>query len=335
VSPIVSIVLPTFNRAKFLPKAIESIARQSFLDWELIIVDDGSDDETLELLPTITQGMSGRVNVISQINQGPGAARNVGIRAARGDLIAFFDSDDVWEYFHLSRCVEKLERNPELDWVYGNFRRIGMPNGTVIEADEFCRGGVAAPFLKLKVETKGNLAILDDSRTLECMIVHGLGVSLRASVVRRKLFDKVEFPKFRIGEDQALWVRAIASGFRFGYVRDIHATAYEHATNTSNAANQKSREKSISVLKELKAALESLRDIPLTRREMSCLNRRIADLDFWGIGYAYAGTGAFSSALQFMREGIALCPMNAAFWKTYVVTMMKRISIRGGEKLGK
>ena len=324
VSPKVSIILPTFNRARFLPKAIESIERQTFQDWELIIVDDGSDDETLDLLPQITQEVAGRVKVISQINQGPGEARNAGIRAARGELIAFFDSDDTWEEAHLSRCVEQFEMTSEVDWVYASFRRIGLPERRVIEADEFHRGGVAAPFLDLKVVAKGDLAIITDNRALECMIVHGLGVSLRASVVKRTVFDKVEFPRFRIGEDQALWVRAISSGIRFGYVRDVHATAYVHDENTSNAASGKSIERSVAVLRELKAALESLQDLPFTRRESNCLIRRIADLNFWGIGYAYARAGAYSDAIEFMWRGIRLRPMSPVFWKTYAVTMMRR-----------
>ena len=325
MSPRVSIILPTFNRAGFLPRAIESIERQTFRDWELIIVDDGSSDETLELLPTITREIAGRVNLIRQTNQGPGAARNAGIRLARGKLVAFFDSDDTWEEFHLIRCIEKFDINPELDWVYASFRRVGMSDGRIIEADEFHRGGVAAPFLELRADVTGDLAVISDSRILECMIVHGLGVSLRTSVVKRRVFEKHEFPSFRIGEDQALWVRVISSGFRFGYIRDIHATAFVHTTNISNAASKNSIEKSSSVLKELRAALESLRDLPLTRREMTCLNCRIADLNFWGIGYPYAIAGAYANALEFMRRGIALRPMHIMYWKTYVVTMMRRI----------
>lgn len=335
MSPKVSIILPTFNRAAFLPKAIESIERQSYQDWELIVVDDGSDDETLELLAKITQGVAGRVNVISQANRGPGAARNAGIRVSRGELIAFYDSDDTWENIHLSRCVEKFRLSSDVDWVYASFRRVALPEGRIIEADEFRRGGVDAPFLELKADFIGDLAILSDRRTLECMIVHGLGVSLRTSVVRRAVFDKVNFPEFRIGEDQILWVRAISSGFRFGYIQNIHATAYVHATNTSNAANQSSTERTVFVLKELKAALESLRDLPLTRREMNCLNRRIADLNFWGIGYAYADSGRFADAIDFMREGIQLRPMKISFLKTYIVTVMRKILSLIAEKLKK
>ena len=322
--PKVSIILPTFNRAKFLPKAVQSIKQQSFQDWELIIIDDGSEDETLDLLPEITQGIDERVRLISQKNQGPGAARNAGIRIARGELIAFFDSDDTWEKYHLSHCVREFEVNPEVDWLYASFRRIGLSEGDIIESDEFHRGGVAAPFLKLRADIRGDLAIIDDDQILECMIVHGLGVSLRASVVKRNVFETIEFPKFRIGEDQALWIRVISSGFRFGYLRGIQATAYVHSTNTSNAANQRSTDRTVANLRELSAALESLLDLRLTYREKSCLKRRIAELNFWGIGYAYASAGAYAKAVEFMKRGIRLWPLNLRFRKTLVVTRLRR-----------
>jgi len=90
--PLVSVILPTYNRCQWLPQAIESVLGQTYAPLELIVVDDGSTDGTPDLL----KGYSGGIRVIRQANTGVSGARNAGIRAARGELIALLDSDDRW-----------------------------------------------------------------------------------------------------------------------------------------------------------------------------------------------------------------------------------------------
>src|SRR4051812_44009612 len=90
--PAVSVILPTYNRAKFLPQAVASIRGQAFTDWELIIVDDGSTDDTREAVRALTVGVPQPVQYVYQDNQGPYAARNTGLDVTRGRYIAFFDS---------------------------------------------------------------------------------------------------------------------------------------------------------------------------------------------------------------------------------------------------
>ena len=87
-----SIVIPTFNRVALLARTLESVWAQRFPDFEVIVVDDGSTDGTLEYLKSLGQ----RVQVLQQGNRGPGAARNLGVKSAKGNYIAFLDSDDVW-----------------------------------------------------------------------------------------------------------------------------------------------------------------------------------------------------------------------------------------------
>ncbi len=113
-SPVakVSIILPTYNRAAFLPAAIEAIKSQEFEDWELIIVDDGSNDGTKESLPALVATVRQKVHLVSQSNQGAYAARNTGLGLVEGELVAFYDSDDLWLSHHLRDCVAALESNP-------------------------------------------------------------------------------------------------------------------------------------------------------------------------------------------------------------------------------
>ena len=98
---LISIIIPTYNRAKFLPRAIESVINQTFKDWELIIVDDGSTDKTSNV---VKQYQDNRIRYIYQENSERSAARNNGIKHAKGKYICFLDSDD----YYLSSHLEKL-----------------------------------------------------------------------------------------------------------------------------------------------------------------------------------------------------------------------------------
>jgi glycosyltransferase involved in cell wall biosynthesis len=104
--PLVSVVIPTFNRAATIVRAVESVLQQAYRPLELIVVDDGSTDGTPEVLKTYGNA----VVYVRQDNAGPAAARNRGIRESQGELVAFLDSDDVWLAAKLERQVAVLER---------------------------------------------------------------------------------------------------------------------------------------------------------------------------------------------------------------------------------
>ena len=112
----VSVVVAAFNRADFLPQTIDSLLCQSFKDFELIVVDDGSTDRTAELL----QGYGDRVRFFRQDNRGPSAARNLGVRHARGRWIAFQDSDDLSTPDHLESLFGFVEKHPGYGMIFAN-----------------------------------------------------------------------------------------------------------------------------------------------------------------------------------------------------------------------
>ena len=90
--PVVSVIIPTYNRKGFIAECVESVLAQSFSDFELVVVDDGSTDATEEVLA----GFGAEIQVIRQEQRGPSAARNTGIQSASGEWLSFLDSDDLW-----------------------------------------------------------------------------------------------------------------------------------------------------------------------------------------------------------------------------------------------
>jgi len=111
--PHVSVIIPTYNRATHISRAIESILTQSYRDWEVIVVDDGSSDHTKQ----VVQAYGDRVRYVFQSNAGPGAARNLGIRISEGTYLAFLDSDDAWMPEFLAKTVGALDAHADVDVV--------------------------------------------------------------------------------------------------------------------------------------------------------------------------------------------------------------------------
>lgn len=108
--PLVSVIIPTFNRGWIVDEAIQSVLAQTYPHFELIVVDDGSTDQT----PSILQEYQDRIRIIRQANQGVSAARNHGVDAAQGAFVAFLDSDDLWQTEKLSVQVNFFLTNPDV-----------------------------------------------------------------------------------------------------------------------------------------------------------------------------------------------------------------------------
>ncbi|AFZ45413.1 glycosyl transferase family 2 [Halothece sp. PCC 7418] len=118
--PKVSVIIPTYNGSRYICQTIESVFNQSYLDWEVIVVDDGSTDATREILTPYRD----RVDYYYQTNQGVAAARNFGLTMAQGDYINFLDHDDILLTDKLALQVEVLEQRPQVGMVHSGWKRI-------------------------------------------------------------------------------------------------------------------------------------------------------------------------------------------------------------------
>jgi glycosyltransferase involved in cell wall biosynthesis len=183
MSPHVSVVIPAYNAAPFLAEALESVLVQTVTDREIIVVDDGSTDDTR----VITRAYGPAITVLAQDNRGLPAARNAGARHASGTWLAFLDADDVW-------FPDKLEKQLELTtlgakWVYSDRLNFGATEGVVVtqsQANPVYDGDI---FLRL--------------------FVHGNFITASSVLIDRAVFDTFGgfSEDFRACEDWDLWLR--------------------------------------------------------------------------------------------------------------------------------
>lgn len=113
--PAVSVIIPTYNRSKVVKEAIESVLKQSYTDLEVIVVDDGSTDDTSSVVKQIADS---RVKYYYKDNGGPSSARNLGLAKSKGQYISFLDSDDLWPAEYLQTVIEQLKKNKDYNAAY-------------------------------------------------------------------------------------------------------------------------------------------------------------------------------------------------------------------------
>lgn len=131
--PLVSVIIPTYKHRDYVLESIASVRAQTFTDWELIVVNDGSPDDTHTVLQPLAQ--AGVIRYIRQENQGQAAARNRGLAEARGEFIAFLDDDDAWPSDSLEWRVRALQSQPEVGVVCGVYRPLGSTDTSGFDLD--------------------------------------------------------------------------------------------------------------------------------------------------------------------------------------------------------
>lgn len=227
--PLVSIVMPTYNQERFIGKAIQSVLDQTYQNWELIVVNNFSTDQT----KSIVEGFSEpRVKMIDFANQGViAASRNLAIKSASGAFIAFLDSDDYWTPTKLALCLAKIDQGFDL----------------VCHGEYFFSDGSEA-FKPTEYGPESDCGFAK-------MLAHGNCLSTSAIVVKKSVLDAVGvFDENRIyntAEDFDLWLRVSRSGYKVGILSDMLGYYRIHAGSAS-ASNLKNAKATLAVLEKYK-----------------------------------------------------------------------------------
>jgi glycosyltransferase involved in cell wall biosynthesis len=217
----ISALIPTYNRAHFLDEAIGSVLRQTRRPDEIIVVDDGSTDDTEGVLARY----DGAVRYIRQENAGPSAARNRGIQAASCDFIALLDSDDLWVEDRLERQEALLALHPDLDVIFG-------PEGKFATGGERGPWEMNDPLVYARLNPAGGPIpdafemLLGENFCISCCTV----LFRKDCVAKTGLMD----PGLRLAEDYDLWLRFALNGFRFAFINSILSVRRMHEGNLVN-----------------------------------------------------------------------------------------------------
>ncbi|MBW2642661.1 MAG: glycosyltransferase family 2 protein [Deltaproteobacteria bacterium] len=215
--PIVSIIVPTFNRAGMIHRAIESIKYQTFNDWELIVVDDASTDDTEEILQRYMRN-DARIGYTKHAeNKGGSAARNSGIKKSKGSYIALLDDDDRWHPEKLRLQYDYLQNHPETGLIYSGFCYVDYETDKIIKS--------------VRPRYQGNVS----SIILKTNIIGSPTPLIRNECFQRAgLFDE----KLTSCQDWDMWIR-ISRFYSFAYVNECLAEVTMHGRQISSDLSSK------------------------------------------------------------------------------------------------
>jgi len=284
----VSIVIPTYNSASFIGAAVDSCLAQTYPNCEIIVVDDGSTDGTRDLL---TARYGERIRYLYQPNAGPSAARNAGIRAARGAFIQFCDADDQLLPSKVERCMEVFQQEPDLGVVYTRYQHV--------EVD----GKTPAPLT--------DPPLLSGDIFCDLLLSNGNAILTSATLVRREalldvgLFDE----RLWCGEDWDLFLR-LASRYSYASIDEVLLLYRWHEGGLTKKMYQTAQGRLITVQK---ARHYAGRERCLDDAAYDCLEagrQHVLAMVCWRMGDR-------AGARQALREAIRLDPAHRTARRLY------------------
>jgi glycosyltransferase involved in cell wall biosynthesis len=289
-SPLVSIVIPTYNHAHMLQRALATVVEQTYQNWNAIVVNNFSTDNTLEVVAAFNDP---RIQCVNFRNNGViGASRNEGIALATGKYVAFLDSDDTWFPTKLEKCVEILESGSDL----------------VCHAEYW-----------IDESGKSRLVAYGPSQaaTHHNLIYKGNRISTSATVVRAALLKEVHgfdvSPELISTEDYDLWIRLAAKSDKFAFISEPLGEYHRHDNNVS--AN---------IEKHLAAELALLAKhfSANTRFENMVARRRRKALAYYGAGRSLHRTRNHFLALQKYSRSLVIWPLSLRLYAAVMLSLM-------------
>lgn len=246
-NPQVSVIMPSYNTAHLIAASLDSVLHQTFSDFEIIVVNDGSPDtKDLEI---VLKPYQSRIVYVQQENKRAAGARNTAIAEARGEFLAFLDSDDTWLPDHLALQMQLFKEDPALDLVYSNCLLVGDPR----HPDEFmsrCPSQGPATFLTLVVE--------------QCQIPISTVVARKTALARAGFFDE----NLARCDDYDMWVRAAFHGAKIGYTRRVQARLADGRPGSLGTSSARMTEAYWKILQKLD------RTLPLTDNDRDVVRKR-------------------------------------------------------------
>lgn len=290
---LVSVVIPTYNHAHFLDRAIRSVLDQTYKNVEVLVIDNHSQDNTDEVVFGFSDS---RIRLLKIHNHGViSASRNLGIQQSKGELVAFLDSDDLWYPNKLERCLDKFEQG--YDFVCHGERWVGEGRDR-------------------------NVYYGPESRaTYDALLFEGNCISTSAAIVRRSQLISVE--GFRenqdivTAEDYDLWLRLAGNGCRIGFVHEILGEYLIHAGSQSSA-----------VIRNMNAVLQVVKWHFSKIQQVGALHfmrfRRREAIVYYSGARGLQDAGQYNEAWPYFFRALSAWPFVAKFYAAMVFNALHR-----------
>lgn len=317
----VSIVIPTYNRGHFITRALNSVLSQNIPDYEIIIVDDRSLDNTQSVIKQYSE-LHKEVEIRYFLNngeKGPSAARNVGIKNAKGSFIAFLDSDDEWVPNHLEKSLYYLEKYcTQVDLVTANPLRKNQLTNEVYKEDilhlsEYDYKRIEEGFL-FNPKTLFETALTKRIITTQTLVA-------KSNLIKTTLFDE----ELIWGEDNMYMLTLATKNIGVLHLQEFHVIYWGHEDNLTNCIGLKDRSENIKAI----IGMSSFYRSALTRfaskiKKGSPFRKRVAEYIFWQEGYfCYVNDRLYMLAINSFKEALRIWPYDIKMWKTFLITKIK------------
>lgn len=306
--PSVSVIIPTYNRKDLVLETINSVLKQTFKDYEIIVVDDGSTDGTQLELSYLVH--SGKLRYVYQENNGLASARNRGIDESVGRYLAFLDSDDIWLPSKLEKQVAMLEKDPHCAMVYTdsrNFNEYGLsPVSRLVSSDKNTMAGMIWEYL-----------------------VMGNFINPSTVLIRKTVIGQVGYfdTALKMGEDWDFWMR-IAHKNRIGFIDEALVHYRIHSNNMTKNTAVLTQYLTLIINKTFMKSLMDKKNVKKKKLALGLVHQRA--------GWDYLSSGEAKKARHEFLTLIRISPLNLMGYKLFIKSLLPKcvLSIKSNSARG-
>lgn len=317
--PMVSIIVPVYNREEKVKRAIKSIQQQSYTNWELILIDDASTDNTKKVIE-VEMALDPRLKLVdNKYSKGPSGGRNTGLDCSTGQYIAYQDSDDEWAPHHLQTMVTYLEKHPDkIDLMSANPLRKNEGDGSVFNYDELD--------LNKLPSTKIDDGYLIDNEQLFDIQLRGRAITTQCMVGKAEIMKVTRWrEELKAAVDIMHNLELAAKNINVCHIQDYHAIYWAHDDNLTDVsgAHDAVRMERVhnSFARYWELVIESM---PLNKSQLAYVKDNLLKCYAWHLAYhTYLPQKKYKEAFYFYRKAIKLDPLKFKCWKAYISAQFK------------
>lgn len=311
---LVSVIIPSYNSERFVQYAIESLEKQTYPHLEIIIVDDGSTDQTISRLKALQHQHS--FQLIEQANQGPGAARNTGMQQAKGDFICFLDADDRLLPGSIEKRLKCMMQNPTITLIFNDVIRLDKqdtPGYPFLAHHHFLQ-----KFQKAISSQQDNLYFFND-QYFDCAMEHFPFIWTSSVMMRRDIIEKIGYfdESLRGSEDIDYWLR-IAHAGHVAYIDEALTEWHHYHSIMTKLGNYDFYVDTIRCYQHFRRQLGEKKYLKVA------INKRLAHYAFAG-GYEALAVNALKPARKFFWQSLFFYPFSGKYWFYALVSLVPEI----------